>query len=294
MVNDLRTQSLRYWDIFSRSRPPSAENKRLSGLSCIPKPAYWCAYVVLVLVYQCHPYLDIVVLLMMIDEKKNAVEIKSRTHLEMDEIEELLELARKTDERSWCILTLAFNHGLRVSECAGGASAIPGKTRPAIPPLMLSDIDMRHRTIRVRRLKGSLETTQAFVEHRGKPALSDYACLKTYLAVRTNDGSDFLFTGQKGPLHRWALNRMFVELLRKVSDARVVRGLQPIPQGCFRFHTLKHSVATIIANRVQNIFTLKNHLGHASISSSMSYAHPDSRATAAQVQHALSIAFSGF
>jgi hypothetical protein len=58
----------------------------------------------------------------------------------MDEIEELLELARKTDPRSWCILTLAFNHGLRVSECAGGAPSIPGKNRPAIPPLMLSDI----------------------------------------------------------------------------------------------------------------------------------------------------------
>jgi len=69
---------------------------------------------------------------MMIDEKKHAVEVSSRTHLEMDEIEELLELARKTDPRSWCILTLAFNHGLRVSECAGGAPAIPGKTRIAL------------------------------------------------------------------------------------------------------------------------------------------------------------------
>jgi hypothetical protein len=53
---------------------------------------------------------------MMLDEKRHTVEVNSRTHLEMDEIEELLELARKTDERSWCILTLAFNHGLRVSE----------------------------------------------------------------------------------------------------------------------------------------------------------------------------------
>lgn len=101
------------------------------------------------------------------------------------------------------------------------------------------------------------------------------ACLKAYLASRIDDGSGLLFTGQKGPLHRWALNRIFVELLKNVSDARVARGLKRIPQGCFRFHTLKHSVATIIANRVQNIFTLKNHLGHASISSSMSYAHPD-------------------
>src|SRR5271163_5351922 len=190
-------------------------------------------------------------------ERNQAVEVNSRTHLEMDEIEELLELARKMDPRSWCILTLAFNHGLRVSECAGGAPEIPGKNRPAIPPLMLSDIDMKHRTIRVRRLKGSLETTQAFVEHRGKPALSDYSCLKAYFAVRIDDGSDFLFTGQKGHLHRWGLNRMYVELLNQVSEARVTRGLNAIPGNCSRFHTLKHSVATIIANRVQNIFTLK-------------------------------------
>src|SRR5260370_39579738 len=132
------------------------------------------------------------------------------------------------------------------------------------------------------------------VEHRGKPSLSDYACLRAYLAVRIDAGSDFLFTGQKGPLHRWALNRMFVDLRSQVSDVRVARGLKPIPQGCFRFHTLKHSVATTIANRVQNIFTLKNHLGHATILSSMSYAHPDPRSTAVQVQHALSVAFSGF
>ncbi len=60
---------------------------------------------------------------------------------------------------------------------------------------MLSDIDMRHRIIRVRRLKGSLETTQAFVEHRGKPVLSDYSSLKAYFGVRIDDGSHFLFTG---------------------------------------------------------------------------------------------------
>jgi integrase len=232
--------------------------------------------------------------MIILDQKKQAVAVNSRVHLEMDEVEELLELARKTDPRSWCILTLAFNHGLRVSECAGGAPAIPRKNRPAIPPLTVSDVDMRHRTIRVRRLKGSLETTQAFVEHRGKPALSDYACLKAYLAARTDDGSGLLFTGQKGSLHRWALNRMFVELLKQVSDARVARGFTAIPENCFRFHALKHSVATIIANRVQNIFTLKNHLGHASIISSMTYSHPDPWTTAAQVQHALSIAFSGF
>jgi hypothetical protein len=51
--------------------------------------------------------------LMILDETKNALELNRRIHLEMDEIEELLELARKTDPRLWCVLTLAFNHGLR-------------------------------------------------------------------------------------------------------------------------------------------------------------------------------------
>ena len=70
---------------------------------------------------------------MILYERKHAVEVNRRIHLEMDEIEELLELARKTDARACCILTLAFNHGLRVSECAGGAPAIPAKNRPAVP-----------------------------------------------------------------------------------------------------------------------------------------------------------------
>ena len=51
---------------------------------------------------------------MLTDERKHPVEVNSGTHLEMDEVLELLELARKTDPHSWCILTLAFNHGLRV------------------------------------------------------------------------------------------------------------------------------------------------------------------------------------
>ena len=129
--------------------------------------------------------------------------------------------------------------------------------------------------------------------------MREHICVELFRVIRktlspASSCDCAIFTGQKGPLHRWALNRMFVDFLEKTSKARVARGLLPIPRGCFRFHTLKHSVATILANRVQNIFTLKNHLGHASISSLMSYAHPDPRTTAAQVQQALSIAFSGF
>jgi hypothetical protein len=101
-----------------------------------------------------------------------------------------------------------------VSEYAGGATGIPARNRPAVRPLLVSDIDMKHRSTRVRRLKGSLETTQPFVEHRGKPALSDYACLKAYLALRIDDSSGLLCL----------LNSMLVKLLTQVSDARLVHG----------------------------------------------------------------------
>jgi integrase len=134
------------------------------------------------------------------------------------------------------ILTLAFNHGLRVSEIAGGS--------PDALPLLLSDLDMKNRSIRIRRLNGSLETTQALIDLRGKPAMSDVAALREYLKVRIDDGSQLLFTGQKGPLQRWTLTRMFRSLTEQVSQARVNRGLPPIAPNAMHFHVLKHSIAT--------------------------------------------------
>ena len=228
---------------------------------------------------------------MELNEQKQTAVINSRTHLTEAEIEEILELARQTSKRDWAILTLAFNHGLRVSECAGGVPATDSKA--ATPPLRLCDIDMKNRQITIRRLKGSLVTTQPVVELRGKPAMSGYVALKEYLAVRIDDGSGLLFTGQKGPLQRWTLTRMFHDYCEKVSTARVARGLKPIPANAMHFHTLKHSIATILANRVDNIFAVKNHLGHASISSTMSYCHHDPRATNQKVHEALTGAFIG-
>jgi integrase len=83
---------------------------------------------------------------------------------------------------------------------------------------------------------------------RAKPALSEMAALKAYLKVRIEDGSGRLFTGQKGPLQRWTLTRMFRSLCAQVSQSRVRRGLQPIAANAMHFHSLKHSIATILAS----------------------------------------------
>ena len=69
-----------------------------------------------------------------------------------------------------------------------------------MPPIRFCDINLKDRTIRIRGLKGSMETTQTLVELRGNPTLSDTAALKEYLKIRVEDGSGLLFTGPKGPL----------------------------------------------------------------------------------------------
>jgi len=212
------------------------------------------------------------------NERQQAEAANQRTHLTESEILEILELARQTDARAWAIFALAFNHGLRVTEC--------------LQLKLEGDINWKDRTVTVRRLKGSLTTTQPLAEFRGKPALSEIAALKAYLKIRVEDGSGLLFTGQKGALKRWTLTRMFREYCEKVSAARVARGLAPIAENAMHFHSIKHTIATILASRVENIFLVKTLLGHAAISSTMQYCHPDQKAAAIKSREVLSQVFA--
>ena len=142
-------------------------------------------------------------------EAQQAQSADQRTHLSESEMLDVLELARKTNIRDWAILVLAFHHGLRVTE---------------VLELNLEDsINWKDRTLTVKRLKGSLTTTQPLVEMRGKPALSELVALKAYIKIRIEDGSGRLFTGQKGALRRWTLTRMFRAYCEQVSAARVAK-----------------------------------------------------------------------
>src|ERR1700722_1769682 len=69
----------------------------------------------------------------------------TRTHLTPEEILATLKIARARSARDWCMVLLAYRHGLRASEVCN---------------LRLADIDLKRQSIIVRRLKGSLETTQ--------------------------------------------------------------------------------------------------------------------------------------
>src|SRR5208283_3241072 len=96
---------------------------------------------------------------------------------------ELLKVARNHSVRDWAMILLAYRHGLRASEVCG---------------IKLADIDLKAGSISIRRLKGSLHTIQPLYQHRGQPLLDETAALRAWLRKRPADGSDYLFTSQKG------------------------------------------------------------------------------------------------
>jgi type 1 fimbriae regulatory protein FimB len=158
------------------------------------------------------------------------------------------------------MFVLAYKHGLRASEACN---------------LRVHDIDLKNGSVVVERLKGSLRTTQALTEHRGEPLLNEHRALREWLRQRRDDGSDFLFTSQKGG----RLDRsQFFRLFRAVAASAGVPAEKQHP------HALKHSLASHLVAANVNLALIKQQLGHKSIGSTMRYVtttdNQASRATA--------------
>jgi len=171
----------------------------------------------------------------------------SMIHLEPAEVLSLFRAAKARGAREWAMCVLAYKHGMRASEICN---------------LRLDDVDLRNCSIVVERLKGSLRTTQALSEHRGEPLLNELKALREWLRQRRDDGSDFLFTSQKGGrLDRSQVFRLFRAI---ASEA----GLPPEKQ---HPHALKHSLASHLVSANVNLALVKQQLGHKSIGSTMRY-----------------------
>src|SRR5467141_98684 len=155
----------------------------------------------------------------------------SMIHLEPAEVLSVLRTARAKGAREWAMIVVAYKHGMRASEVCN---------------LRLDDIDMKNGSIVVERLKGSLRTTQAVTEHRGEPLLNELKALREWLRKRPKDGSDYLFTSQKGGrLDRSQFFRLFRAIAR---EAGLVQEKQ-------HPHALKHSIAShLIAANVNLAF----------------------------------------
>jgi site-specific recombinase XerD len=185
------------------------------------------------------------------------------TILSPEEMLNLLKAARKRSTRDWAMILLAYRHGLRASEvCA----------------LKLSDLDLKAGSISIRRLKGSLHTIQPLYQHRGQPLLDETAAVRAWLRKRFRDGSDYLFTSQKGG----KLSRIqFFRVFQKVAELAGLSAEKRHP------HVLKHSLASHLVAGNANLALIRQALGHRSIKSTMAYIGTTDAQAAEALQRAL-------
>lgn len=171
----------------------------------------------------------------------------SMQHLEPTEVLSVLRVAKGKGPREWAMIMVAYKHGLRASEVCN---------------LKLDDLDLTNGHIVVERLKGSLRTTQTVTEHRGEPLLNEPRALREWLRQRRDDGSEFLFTSQKGG----RLDRsQFFRLFRAIACEAGLAAQKRHP------HALKHSLASHLVGANVNLALVKQQLGHKSIGSTMRY-----------------------
>jgi len=180
-----------------------------------------------------------------------------------EEVLAVLKAARRHSIRDWAMVLLSYRHGLRASEVCG---------------LKLSDIDLKAGSISIRRLKGSLQTVQPLYPHRGQPLLDEVKALRSWFREREEDGSDYLFTSQKGG----RLDRtQFFRVFRAVAESAGLTKEKRHP------HVLKHSLASHLVAGNVNLALIRQALGHRSITSTMQYVGTSDGQAAEAAQAAL-------
>lgn len=185
------------------------------------------------------------------------------TFLTPEETLALLKAAREHSARAWAMILLGYRHGMRASEVCG---------------LKLADVDLKTGSIVIRRLKGSLQTTQPLFPHRGQPLLDEGAGLRAWLRARPADGSDFLFTSQKGgKLDRTQFFRLF----------QAIAAIAGLPIEKRHPHCLKHSLASHLVAGNVNLALIRQALGHRSINSTMQYVGTSDAQAAEETSRAL-------
>lgn len=165
-------------------------------------------------------------------------------HLKPGELLAVLRAARRRRTRDWCMILMAYRHGLRTSEvCA----------------LRLSDV--KDGVLSVQRVKRSLKTVQPLCKHR-EPLLDEVAALRAWLKERPDDGTDILFTSRKGG----ALDRsQFFRIFQAIAmDA----GLPPSKR---HPRLLKYTLASHMLAGNVDVGLLTQILGHRTMNSTLQY-----------------------
>jgi type 1 fimbriae regulatory protein FimB len=182
---------------------------------------------------------------------------------------EMLKVLRVASDnrRNAAMILLGFKHGMRASEVCG---------------LELKDLDLKNGEITIRRLKGSLKTTQPIADIQGQPLLSEKRVLRAWLEERGNHPSRFVFVSQKsGRVHRSQLHRVFADIAERAG----------LPKDKRHFHCLKHSLGVSLVEANVNLAVIKQALGHKSIASTAFYTVPTDETAGKAVTAALASMF---
>jgi integrase/recombinase XerD len=201
--------------------------------------------------------------------KERAKRVRTRiSYMSSEQLERFLKAAKEFGPREYAMFLFAVAHGARAQEIAN---------------LRISDVDFKNDQIRIARVKGSLQSTQALLRVKGNGLFNEATALKDWLTVRTPDAGEFVFNSQKAlQLHRVSIYKIFKAIARKAG----------LGENLQHPHVLKHTAAMLMVQQGANAFMIRQHLGHRSFDSTLAYVNPsDADASAASVR-AFSQAFS--
>lgn len=177
----------------------------------------------------------------MITIKKIKYVAKQRVSLDQVELEYIREACKTLKEKA--VIEVLYSTGCRISELAA---------------LEKKDVDWDKKTVLLFG-KGSKYRT-SYLNAKAEVAL------KRYLESR-EDENDYLFVSDRRPhgqMHKAGLEKMIRQLSQRVSD-RVGKKFTP--------HTFRHTTATVAMNNGMPVQDISKLLGHASIATTMIYAH---------------------
>lgn len=165
--------------------------------------------------------------------------------LSRHELLAVLRAARENSRRDFCLILMAYAHGLRASEAA---------------KLRLADLNIRDWTLRIERLKHSKTTVQTILPNAER-LLDERKAISEWLKFRPVLGPYLFAKPNGGSLSRIQVYRLF----RAYAEAAGLPDSRRSP------HALKHSLAQHMVNERQDVARVQAALGHASISSSLQY-----------------------
>jgi site-specific recombinase XerD len=176
-----------------------------------------------------------------VGRKANAA-YRVREHLTETEIDKLLAALKRNrcGHRDWLVGLLIYRHGLRVSEACD---------------LRWDDLDLTKRTVIVRRLKGSVDSSH-YLER------DELAGLKLLRRQQEASGlkSAYVFVNERSePFRRMGIARM----IERAGEAAKLPNVH--------VHMLRHSTGYALAAKGMDTRRLQHYLGHASITNTVRY-----------------------